>query len=96
MWRVVDVRYPDNFPDMLMPIVSDYDSKLEVVAKEAVDLSCGELINLTIERFGSDRLLLYVSNRPSINHLKDPLLNPCKESWYRVKLGPMTVKEEKE
>lgn len=61
MWQVVDIRYSDNFP--YNDRVSNYDSKLEVVAKEAVDLSCGQLIDLTIERFGSDDLLLYVSDR---------------------------------
>lgn len=63
MWQVVDIRYSDNFYSLYNGIVSDYDSKMEEVTKEAVDLSHGQLIDFTIERFGSDDLLRYVSDR---------------------------------
>lgn len=65
MWRVVDFGYYESD----LPYLSDADcgSELEkeklALAKKAVDLSCGELVELIVEDFASDELLRYVSER---------------------------------
>lgn len=55
MWRVIDMRYSGDWWDM------DYD--LEEMCRQAVERSCGQLIYINIERFGTDDLLHYISHR---------------------------------
>ncbi|XP_016899274.1 F-box protein SKIP19-like isoform X2 [Cucumis melo] len=55
MWRVIDMRYPCDWWDM------DYD--LEEMCRQAVKRSCGELIHINIEHFGTDDLLRYITQR---------------------------------
>lgn len=55
MWRVIDIRCLGDSWEM------DFD--LEKMARHAVDLSCGELVDLNMEYFGSDELLHYISDR---------------------------------
>lgn len=57
MWRVIDIRCLGDSWEM------DFD--LEKMARHAVDLSCGELVDLNMEYFGSDELLQYISDRSS-------------------------------
>ncbi|CAK9321245.1 unnamed protein product [Citrullus colocynthis] len=54
MWRVIDMRYSGDWWDM------DYD--LEEMCRQAVERSCGQLIYINIERFGTDDLLHYISH----------------------------------
>ncbi|KAI3495482.1 hypothetical protein L1887_37823 [Cichorium endivia] len=42
-----------------------WDSRLEALTKEAVDLSRGELIDISIDWFGTDELLDYIVRRSS-------------------------------
>ncbi|KAL4387115.1 hypothetical protein GQ457_09G026520 [Hibiscus cannabinus] len=58
MWRSIDMRNLGNLHDM------DYD--LEKMCVHAVDRSCGHLLDINIEYFGTDELLLYISER-SVN-----------------------------
>lgn len=53
MWRVVNLGH------------SDFESELEMekLAKKAVDLSCGQLLEFSVQDFASDELLRYVSER---------------------------------
>lgn len=52
IWKTIDMHKPVDTWDM------DYD--LEILTKQAVDLSCGELIDISIEYFGSDDLLDHI------------------------------------
>ncbi|VFQ74871.1 unnamed protein product [Cuscuta campestris] len=54
MWRVVDMSKYVSHPD-----------KLEQMCRYIVNLSQGELLDITIEDFGSDELILYISKRAS-------------------------------
>ncbi|KAK1391438.1 F-box domain-containing protein [Heracleum sosnowskyi] len=57
MWRVV----------ALAPCGYAYHINLTSVARKAVDLSCGQLIDISISNFGSDYLLQYISDRHGID-----------------------------
>lgn len=52
MWKVIDMHRPIDARDV------DYD--LEALTKQAVHLSCGELIDFSISGFGTDDLLDYI------------------------------------
>ncbi|VFQ58892.1 unnamed protein product [Cuscuta campestris] len=54
MWRVIDMKH-----------LSDEDEYLEAMCREAVDRSQGQLTELHIDRFATDQLLLYISERSS-------------------------------
>ncbi|VFQ81528.1 unnamed protein product [Cuscuta campestris] len=54
MWRVVD-----------MSKYVSYHDKLEQMCRYIVNLSQGELLDITIEDFGSDELILYIAKRAS-------------------------------
>ncbi|GFP81206.1 F-box protein skip19 [Phtheirospermum japonicum] len=56
MWRVIDMR---NSGDDLEIV------NLDILCRRAVDRSLGELIDINIEYFGTDDLLLYISDRSS-------------------------------
>lgn len=58
MWRTIDMRNDGDLHDMT------YD--LEKMCCHAVDRSCGKLVEITIEFFGSDELLKYITDRYSI------------------------------
>ncbi|WOH12081.1 hypothetical protein DCAR_0831580 [Daucus carota subsp. sativus] len=62
MWRVVNLGYSDNSA-YLKDFDCSLDSGMEKLAKKAVDLSCGELVEFRIEDFASDELLQYIANR---------------------------------
>ncbi|KAF7842922.1 F-box protein SKIP19-like [Senna tora] len=54
MWRAIDMY---NLGDLFnMP----YD--LEVMCRHAIDRSCGQLVDINIEYFGTDDLLKYISD----------------------------------
>lgn len=57
MWRVVNLRMSGSLHD----IIFDWYK----IARLAVDLSCGQMIELSIEGFGDDKLLSYISDRYS-------------------------------
>ncbi|XP_050368507.1 F-box protein SKIP19-like [Argentina anserina] len=57
MWRTIDMRNDGDLHDMT------YD--LEKMCCLAVDRSCGQLVDITIEYFGSDELLKYITDRSS-------------------------------
>ncbi|KAI3709981.1 hypothetical protein L2E82_39754 [Cichorium intybus] len=57
MWKVIVMHKSSNNRD------KDYD--LEWLTKQAVDLSCGELIDIRIKGFGTDELLDYIVLRSS-------------------------------
>lgn len=54
MWRVVDLSKTECDPD-----------QLESMCRYAVNLSQGELLDITIEDFGGDELILYIAKRAS-------------------------------
>ncbi|XP_040365555.1 F-box/LRR-repeat protein 4 isoform X2 [Rosa chinensis] len=54
MWRTIDMRNDGDLQAM------DYD--LEVMCRHAVDRSRGELVDINIEHFGTDRLLHYITD----------------------------------
>ncbi|XP_074359661.1 F-box protein SKIP19-like [Apium graveolens] len=55
LWRVLDLRCSGY----------GYGPPLETMARQAVDLSSGKLLDLTIAFWATDRLLLYISQRSS-------------------------------
>ncbi|KAK6932118.1 F-box domain, partial [Dillenia turbinata] len=57
MWRTIDMSTTEDSWDM------DYDP--EVIVRNAVDRSCGELVDINIEYFGTDRLMEYITARTS-------------------------------
>lgn len=59
LWRVIDMH---NSGDL-----NSFDH-LEIMCKHAVDRSCGQLVEINIEHFGSDELLLYIANRYPLRH----------------------------
>ncbi|KAL4563519.1 hypothetical protein LXL04_027562 [Taraxacum kok-saghyz] len=67
MWKVIDIAawdvgyYIDD---------GDVNYDLEALTKHAVNLSCGELIDISLNGFGTDDLLHYIVVR--INMLKNP------------------------
>ncbi|KAI3680977.1 hypothetical protein L6452_35757 [Arctium lappa] len=63
MWKVIDMR--QFFDDC------DTDYDIEQLAKQAVYRSCGELIDISLEYFGTDDLLDYISHSSSkLNRLR--------------------------
>ncbi|KAK9267231.1 hypothetical protein L1049_009653 [Liquidambar formosana] len=65
MWRTIDMR---NLGDL-----GDYD--LERMAQHAVDRSCGQLVEINVEDFGTDDLLKYITDRSS--HIRRLRLVSC-------------------
>lgn len=57
MWRCIDIRNAGDFWEI--------PNNLEIMCRHAVDLSQGQLIDINIESFGSDELLLFISQRSS-------------------------------
>lgn len=55
MWRVIDMHNSGDSYDM--------DHDLEIMCRHAVDRSCGQLIDINIEYFGTDELLQYITRR---------------------------------
>ncbi|CAI9262589.1 unnamed protein product [Lactuca saligna] len=55
MWKVIVIH------KSIIDLIKDYD--LETPTKQAIDLSCGELIDISIEGFGTDSLLEYIVTR---------------------------------
>ncbi|CAK7327720.1 unnamed protein product [Dovyalis caffra] len=55
MWRSIDMRNLGNILDMEYDIVK--------ICRHAVDRSSGALLQINIEYFGTDDLLLYIANR---------------------------------
>jgi hypothetical protein len=55
MWRTIDLRY-DDFPKV-------YD--LGKMCRYAVDRSCGNLVTINLDFFGTDELLKYITDRYS-------------------------------
>ncbi|KAL0352808.1 UNVERIFIED_CONTAM: F-box protein SKIP19 [Sesamum angustifolium] len=63
MWQSIDMRNEGNLWEM------PYD--LEKMCRHAVDRSQGQLIDINVEYFGSDELLLYISQRcPQLRRLR--------------------------
>ncbi|POO04161.1 F-box domain containing protein [Trema orientale] len=54
MWRAIDMRIDDG-PDL------NFD--LEKMCRDAVDRSCGELVDINIEHSATDELLRYITDR---------------------------------
>ncbi|XP_057463088.1 putative F-box/LRR-repeat protein 23 isoform X1 [Actinidia eriantha] len=55
MWRTIDMYDPGDLPNKA------YD--LEKMAMHAIDRSCGELVDIKVEYFGTDELLQYIAER---------------------------------
>ena len=55
MWRSIDMHNMGEVWDM------DYD--LEKMCVHAVDRSCGHLLDINLEYFGSDELLIHIAER---------------------------------
>ncbi|KAK6932114.1 F-box domain [Dillenia turbinata] len=70
MWRTIDLSDLEYCWDM--------DLEPEEVARNAVDRSCGELVDINIEYFGSDSLMEYITTRAS--NLKRLRLVSCRIS----------------
>jgi len=56
LWRAVDMRNPDK-------LWEDYE--VERMCRDAVDRSCGQLVDINIENFGSDELLRHIADSSS-------------------------------
>jgi hypothetical protein len=54
LWLSVDMRKPDN---------KWVDNQLERMCRDAVDRSCGQLVEINVEKFGTDELLRYIADR---------------------------------
>jgi hypothetical protein len=54
MWRAVDMRNPDNQWE---------DYELERMCRDAVNRSCGQLVDINVENFGTDKLLRHIADR---------------------------------
>ncbi|KAE8708149.1 putative F-box/LRR-repeat protein 23 [Hibiscus syriacus] len=67
MWKSIDMRNLGDLFDM------EYD--LEKMCVHAVNRSCGHLLDINIEYFGTDELLFYISERST--HLKRLRLFSC-------------------
>ncbi|KAE8716892.1 putative F-box/LRR-repeat protein 23 [Hibiscus syriacus] len=67
MWRSIDMRNSGDLWDM------DYD--LEKMCIHAIDRSCGYLLDINVEYFGTDEILSYISERSV--HLKRLRLVSC-------------------
>ncbi|XP_041027034.1 putative F-box/LRR-repeat protein 23 [Juglans microcarpa x Juglans regia] len=57
MWRKIDMRNLGDLWDM------PYD--LETMCRHAVDRSCGQLVDINVEYFGTDELLHYIAESSS-------------------------------
>ncbi|XP_023518530.1 putative F-box/LRR-repeat protein 9 [Cucurbita pepo subsp. pepo] len=55
LWRVVDIHYMDSRVQLRT------DRFAEMMCMQAVNLSCGQLVDINIESFGTDDLLLHIS-----------------------------------
>lgn len=63
MWRVIKLGYcKSNLHNFIGPDFS-LELEMEKLAKKAVDLSSGQLVEFSVEDFASDELLRYVSER---------------------------------
>ncbi|KAI6706007.1 hypothetical protein NL676_008969 [Syzygium grande] len=60
MWRAVDISVPWYLPAM--------GCGLDVACRRAVDLSRGGCVDISIEYFGTDELLKYITDR--CNHIR--------------------------
>ncbi|KAK4254600.1 hypothetical protein QN277_009958 [Acacia crassicarpa] len=67
MWRAIDMRNLGDLHDM------PYD--LEIMCRHAVDRSCGQLVDINVEHFGTDDLLKYITD--STSHLRRLRLAWC-------------------
>jgi len=54
MWRAVDMRNSGDW---------DLSYDLEMMCRHAVDRSCGELVDINVEYFGTDELLRHIADR---------------------------------
>ncbi|KAI9122501.1 hypothetical protein K1719_006341 [Acacia pycnantha] len=57
MWRTIDMQNLGDFCNM------PYD--LEIMCRHAVDRSCGQLVDINVEYFGTDDLLKYITDSTS-------------------------------
>ncbi|XVF81983.1 hypothetical protein PTKIN_Ptkin16aG0006400 [Pterospermum kingtungense] len=71
MWRSIDMR---NFGDL-----SSMPCDLEKMCMHAIDRSCGGLVDINIDYFGTDELLAYIAQRTS--NLRRLRLVMC---WWNV------------
>lgn len=53
MWRVMDLNYTGDLCDI----------DLRKLAKKAVDVSAGHLVDLTLHHFADDQLINYIADR---------------------------------
>ncbi|KAA8519420.1 hypothetical protein F0562_013705 [Nyssa sinensis] len=67
MWRTIDMQNLGDLWDM------EYD--LEIMARHAINRSCGQLVDINVEYFGTDELLQYITDRTS--HLRRLQLVCC-------------------
>ncbi|KAI3903572.1 hypothetical protein MKW98_032226 [Papaver atlanticum] len=75
-------------------LLEDYD--MEKIAREAVDRSCGQLVEFSMEYFGSDELLTYIADKcGSLRYLRlvscdkvsdDALINVAKKAFMLEEL----------
>lgn len=80
MWKVIDIHnvidYCKIHDEIYDPQILTTEA-LEKLTEEAVDLSCGELIDFSIEGFGTDHLLDHLVLRPG--KLKRICLTNCRD-----------------
>ncbi|CAN1227617.1 F-box protein SKIP19 [Linum grandiflorum] len=87
LWRSIDIR------NNSWVRVRD----VELVCKEAVDRSCGGLVSLTIEGFGTDQLLDYIANGSSqLKHLQLISCNYFSEQGFSTAVQKFLFLEELE
>ncbi|KAK6254190.1 hypothetical protein QUC31_015910 [Theobroma cacao] len=67
LWRSIDMRNAGDLHDM--------PYNLEVMCRHAIDRSCGGLIDINVEYFGTDDVLAYITQRTT--HLRRLRLVQC-------------------
>ncbi|KAF7842921.1 F-box protein SKIP19-like [Senna tora] len=67
MWRAIDMHNSVDLYSM--------EHDLEIMCRHAIDRSCGQLVDINVENFGTDDLLKYISNCTS--HLRRLRLVSC-------------------
>lgn len=70
MWRVIDMH---NLGDLNADMYLDYN--LEGICRHTVDRSCGQLVDINIEYFGTDELLHHIAH--SSNQLRRLRILDC-------------------
>ncbi|KAJ7969051.1 F-box protein [Quillaja saponaria] len=89
MWRAIDMH---NLGDLL-----DIPYGLEIMCRHAIDRSCGQLVDINIEYFGTDELLKYITDSTSqLRRLQLRMCNNISDEGLIVAVRKLPLLEELE